>query len=540
MKFSDHTANELLRIALSESEDGVARWRQLNSCTPIENHPSVRLLYPAIHHNIATSLTESDHFPQLEIAYIQTLYDNLTLLQNTQNVLERMRLCGISTVVLKGMAMLDFYDDVGLRFMGDCDILVEPQQVGDAAKVLIEDGWRFEWGLSPACFINEVVANQHSFGMHRGDIHLDLHWHALHQDLSQNSEQLTFQHAVERDFLNYNITRPCATDLFFHAVIHGLRERPHKLTWVMDLHHLIQNKFEPLDWDYLQFRVHKQHFQEIFATALPSLNAEFGFKFSQKNIARFSSFWKRPLQRRELVISSPLVDAPLRHKQFAVEVIREIRRLSSYFAPWPKLLTNRLRSLLATPINRSPYVDIILIQLRRDLRVKKILENIAPNYLYARCNTSFPIFHVEPNQNYDFGELGSGTAMTISGWSNPETSIIWSHDNQPVLQMIVLDGSDYRLKMDVEIYIPPGVESTTIDIVINRQTKQRLQVTRGETRMDIDVFLKCFDIENCIDIRFDISLPSRPVNYGLTDTRALGICLYSLQIMTDSTANLSV
>ncbi len=433
------------------------------------------------------------------------------------------------------MALLNVYTDAGQRVLGDCDILVPPDRVCEAAAILLEQGWIFHWNVSPACFASEIVPNYHSFGMRRGDIELDLHWHGLHQDLSPLSDVLTFANATDYSLIGHRMRRPCLTDLFFHAVLHGVRGQTDQLVWIMDVARILQ--YEPqyedesLDWDYLLFRIKQSYVEETFARIWPLLRNEFGLAINRKLLSKLHPVRFRRFQQQELASVSPLFTDASLQSQFAVETMNEVRRVRpSRWRPWLRLVATRLRTVLATPGDCNVLMDLCLKPVRRRIGIKTIIEQGLPGLLYKTRHTIFPCFKLQANCQYTFGQTGNGTAMTCAGWSNPEADFIWSYNSQPVLQMLLPDHRAYTLEFDIQVYVPPDSSSTIIHAVVNHRTQQSYQATASNRCIKMKLMASGVRPDNNIDVRFDIFCPTSPIDHGGLDTRALGLCVRGLQV----------
>ena len=435
--FADSLARSLVEIALADPDRGLELWRRLALRPEDATRHAAALFYPTIYKQLASQLQPGEGLAELRASYQRTLSKNVVLLRGVRDVFDHFREQGIPALALKGVAMFGAYrNDVGRRVLGDCDLLVPPRLVHRAASLLVATGWTFHWDVSLACFVNEIVPTQHSFGLRRGHAELDLHWHGLHQDISRASDDATFDHAYPMFVLGQEMRRPCSTDLLFHSILHGIRGAPEHLDWVMDVDRLLRNPYESIDWVYLMTRVQNQHFQEIFKLVLSALREEFGIAIPTTVMSTLRSQQWRPLQRAELAALSPLFSKLAAPSNFGVNYMREVRRQRpSILRTWLKLVERQLRKSLFVPGNRHPLCDLCLRPVRRFLRLKRLLERHCPSVLYKEIRHDFPLLVLEPGAVYRFGEGAVGNSATQSGWSNPEPGFIWSVDNQPVLRM---------------------------------------------------------------------------------------------------------
>ena len=83
-------------------------------------------------------------------AHLTAWQQNKTRLELLRSVVAQLREAGIPSLMLKGAALsLAFYRDPGLRPMRDVDLLVPKERSADAARKLVELGFKPEGGKFP-------------------------------------------------------------------------------------------------------------------------------------------------------------------------------------------------------------------------------------------------------------------------------------------------------------------------------------------------------------------------------------------------------
>ena len=99
-------------------------------------------LLPIVYRNLAGHGVNGPEMRRARLAYETTWLGNERLFRDVSALLEALRAVGIETMILKGAALaLLHYRDLGLRSLGDVDVLVRPHDVRRAVDVLTGRGW---------------------------------------------------------------------------------------------------------------------------------------------------------------------------------------------------------------------------------------------------------------------------------------------------------------------------------------------------------------------------------------------------------------
>jgi len=135
-------------------------------------------LLPLLYHNLRAHGLDDPSLPYYKAVYRQTWYKNNTLFYQISTVLTALQAAGLDTLVLKGAPLaIQYYQDIGLRPMGDFDLLVRTADTHRAVAVLAEHGWRsHEQPVIPPGYLDIQQAGTF---IHADGRHFDLHWHVL-------------------------------------------------------------------------------------------------------------------------------------------------------------------------------------------------------------------------------------------------------------------------------------------------------------------------------------------------------------------------
>ncbi len=105
---------------------------------------------------------------------------NALLLKELAKILDKLRLAGVNTIVLKGAALAELvYGDIAARPMSDLDLLIHPEDLSLTRQILAELGYH-PIGVDMQVGFTEEFRNEEIF-YQRGlvDTYIDLHWRLI-------------------------------------------------------------------------------------------------------------------------------------------------------------------------------------------------------------------------------------------------------------------------------------------------------------------------------------------------------------------------
>jgi len=206
-------------------------------------------------------------------AYYETLAHNTLLLQALERILKAFQDAGIEVIVLKGAALAQtVYADIGLRPMNDLDLLVRPEFLRKAVKVL--QGL----GFAPLMY---NYARYHVF-FRQENIALELHWTLL--DGVQHHE-LWSQAVSLPPWTNGILTLNTQMHLLYLAGHAFWQHQKHlRLIWLYDLH-LVVGQYRREDWKALLQRTASLIWQPALVNALTALKTYFGDNLPDVSLA---------------------------------------------------------------------------------------------------------------------------------------------------------------------------------------------------------------------------------------------------------------
>jgi hypothetical protein len=160
------------------------------------------------------------------------LLKNSMLFAEARNVLVRLREAGVDFLLFKGIGIvLRYHLSLAARPMGDVDILVKPDAVRRAERVLAELGWHYAHPRE------RRPTDVHSYDYVKpGPRGFDLHWYALLESPRPAIDDGLWARAETTDWDGFPVNVMAPADLVLTGVVNGLREtEPMRLQWIYDV-----------------------------------------------------------------------------------------------------------------------------------------------------------------------------------------------------------------------------------------------------------------------------------------------------------------
>ena len=233
----------LLRAATGPPTRARADWEEWalaagDGPLPIE----LARLRPLLWHNLKG--VADPRLQECAAAYERTLYLNRLRVHAVLPVLTALRTEGVEALWLKGPALIArcYRGDLGLRPMGDVDVLVRPAHIGRAAELLNQRGWA---GRAPT----EHPARPHAAPFVSRAGVLDLHERALEEGWPAGLDTPLWEGATLAPLLDTSVLVPNATDLLLLACTQAGRwdwDTPYR--WIPDAMGALGSG-NPIDWD---------------------------------------------------------------------------------------------------------------------------------------------------------------------------------------------------------------------------------------------------------------------------------------------------
>jgi putative nucleotidyltransferase-like protein len=276
----------LLRACLESGAEARAAWEEWSSIVNLDylDDQSCYLL-PMLDNNLrAIGVTGHPWLGRIR-GYRRYIWakNRRLLAQGSQLIGELRPIVGDELLVIKGMAVAyRYYSDLGLRPMGDFDLMVKLEVAPRVLNHLKASCWKTsQWdeqrqrmGLLPKAL---NFFNCHGRNMERSDgIEIDLHWNLMPDLCGPAVNQTFWDAAVPMRLPDGSQVRTLElSDLLFHSCLHGLLFSYLQSTrWVVDAIILLQNN-ESIRWQRLIDVAERFRYTLTLGTALEYLTSTF-------------------------------------------------------------------------------------------------------------------------------------------------------------------------------------------------------------------------------------------------------------------------
>jgi hypothetical protein len=184
---------------------------------------------------------------RLKGVYRYYLYKNEILMHRISALLAAFAEAGITTMVLKGAALIPlYYRETGVRPMLDADVLVHSHQAEQAMEVLSKLQWKpFRFG-QPRMRIPIVHSTPFEDS---GGRQMDLHWHLFWECFNAGDDEDYWEKAIPIQIGGVKTLALSPTDQLLHTCWHGARwnEVP-PIRWVADAMAVLGGSAGEIEW----------------------------------------------------------------------------------------------------------------------------------------------------------------------------------------------------------------------------------------------------------------------------------------------------
>ncbi len=247
-------------------------------------HGIAPLLYNNLKDTQENHLIPREIMAQLRTAYHGNLARNMYLYTELKRILETLCDKGVKVIVLKGAALAKtVYGDIGLRQMGDVDLLVKREDLPHAEDIMSGLGYRFQGDMTPDWYREN---HQHISYIHpEKNIPVEIHWHiARRAHLSRI--RIVDTDIIERwwkgaktiEFSGIKVCILCPEDLILHLCLHFFKHRfisqsegftsKGALIQMCDIFQTLKHYRDEIDWGRLTSEAEKYGIEGLIYTTL--------------------------------------------------------------------------------------------------------------------------------------------------------------------------------------------------------------------------------------------------------------------------------
>ncbi|MBI1272556.1 MAG: hypothetical protein GC131_00520 [Alphaproteobacteria bacterium] len=263
-----------LKACLFPAPQAVAAWQEWQNGRTLDviDEALFRQM-PLLYRNLHQAGYDGKEMPLLKGVARRSWYCNQMLSRAVAQLCEAYAAAGVRPLLLKGLALSRlYYPDPFVRHMSDCDLLVRPEQVGDAIKAMLRLGWRPSLPLP-----DNFIENMHGATFENpAELCVDLHWRLI-EDRPVQNDDTQWARAQSIAIEGIEIGTLSATDHLLHVCLHGYRWNPlHPMRWVADAWHILQHDRASIDWNILIAEAHRRKMTLRLRKALGFLRQKFG------------------------------------------------------------------------------------------------------------------------------------------------------------------------------------------------------------------------------------------------------------------------
>jgi hypothetical protein len=241
----------LVEAALLDQDSAIDAWDRWRSSAQLDRiDDGSAALLPIVYRNLAEYGVSDSMLRHARRAYQIAWLTNERLFDAISTLLADLREEGIKTMILKGTALaLLYYQDLGLRSLGDVDLLIRPHDVTNAINTLTRLGWT-KTGRTPRVLTQTYLSARRAIHFSSDRIaKLDLHWHVMDESCGLNADRSFWINAIPTAVRGVQTCAMCPTDQLLHVCAHEARWTPVALPrWIVDAITILRASPRELDW----------------------------------------------------------------------------------------------------------------------------------------------------------------------------------------------------------------------------------------------------------------------------------------------------
>lgn len=266
----------MLRAALLQGEPALESWNEWRRSVNLDviDYGSHRMV-PQLYRNLQRHGVKDPLMERLKGVYRYYLYKNQILMHRIASLLSAFEEAGITTMVLKGAALIPlYYKEIGVRPMLDADVLVHSHQAEQAMELLAKQRWKPLRFMQPQMRIPIVHSTPFEDD---GGRQLDLHWHLFWECFNAGEDDDYWNNAIPLEIGGVQTLALSPTHQLLHTCWHGARwnEVP-PIRWVADAMTILNASAAQIEWPSLLKMAQKHRIVLPVKDSLAYLKEKFG------------------------------------------------------------------------------------------------------------------------------------------------------------------------------------------------------------------------------------------------------------------------
>ncbi len=302
----------LLQASLWKNERALGSWAEWHRQEPhldTVEQGSYRLL-PLLYRNLGPRLADSPDAARLKGIYRHSWAANQLGLQAGRRAIDALQGAGLEVLALKGAALIDSaYQDPGARPMGDVDLAVGHDRIGEAVRALL--------GASLTAIEDDperLLAVRHSLAFCGPDgQEIDLHRGMLWRP---GLDEEFWRGSIEGEIGGARVRILNPADQLLHVCAHGAAWNPvHPVRWAADAFKVIETAGPGLDWQRLVTMARRGRLTVPLSDALTCLAVDLEAPVPERAISELT---RAPASRAERRAHAALAQPPSSRRSLAM------------------------------------------------------------------------------------------------------------------------------------------------------------------------------------------------------------------------------
>jgi len=276
----------LLNASLFSGEEAIRSWKRWTGLIDVHriDQASCRLLPLAVH-NLEKEGIKDPFLTRFRGLKKKTWYKNQILFKTLKDVLLLFHKNRIRTMVIKGAALIPLYfKDLSIRPQNDVDILIRPEWVSSASRILKKSGWDIK-GKPKKGIKKETLIVRPAATFEKGAIScIDLHWHAVKECVYPEADHGFWKHARSMKIAGINASVMSPSDQLYLTCIHASRHQANweplpSVTWITDCVYILRGSYNEIDFHRILDQAQKHNLVLPLRIAFDYLNQKFDGSF---------------------------------------------------------------------------------------------------------------------------------------------------------------------------------------------------------------------------------------------------------------------
>jgi hypothetical protein len=519
----------LLRSVLTGGPTAVSAGLEWIACTDLDalafdQQRVLPLLYRAL-----SDAGVSDLPPRLKGVYRHSWARNTVRARVLVEVTRRLAALAIPSLVVKGMALVEYYGDRwAARDMYDADLLVPTPDASRAVAELIDAGWAPSAGATSATVLRRLVPARAGWSFGYDDNQIDLHWHLFNTSLGVRSDDDVWDAAETFVLDRERFLRPHPADLVLHACEQGAVDAGGaQLVCAIDIATIVGR----VGGDVIGPRLAEQARRH----SLVGRAREFlEFVTDVTDSSELDALSRRLATTRSGLVERGIVGAARGTCDGRrLDLWSSARRHAGGRTGLAAILRGMVRERVEPRLQRRWLAAAVYVASGRSARVGRLLRRFGGSWISTPAGESPPL---RPGEWIDFSDESIVDRYGGPGWSYSDADGTWTDGTEArvVLPVHATAGADLALTLDLMPYLVPTSSARRVDVRIDDRHVARLSFdlrTYTPEPIVVDVVSKQRASSGPLELGLVIRRPAVPASLGLSsDARRVGLKLRRLRL----------